>query len=141
MVGLEEEVVEEELLVERSRPPPPLPLPLLLCLMPLSSMPCPFPPVTSFQSCWSSAGLRPATEQTSEETMRRLKTELQRRNKSSRPPASTASTVLFKIPTDNYVSFITAAILGISNKQVFTGLTGRKWSMCPSFLSFLSGYH
>lgn len=64
-LGLEEEVVEE-LLVERSRPPPvplpPLPVLLLLCLMPLSSMPCPFPPVTSFHSCWSSAGLRPATK-------------------------------------------------------------------------------
>lgn len=44
MAGLEEEVVEEELLVERSKPPPPVPpltpvpVPLLLCLMPLSSM-------------------------------------------------------------------------------------------------------
>lgn len=66
LAGLEEEVVEEELLVERSRPPPvplpPLPVLLLLCLMLLSSMPCPFPPVTSFHSCWSSAGLRPATK-------------------------------------------------------------------------------
>lgn len=63
LAGLEEEVVEEELLVERSRPPPvPLPPLLLLCLMPLSSMPCPFPPVTSFHSCWSSAGLSPATK-------------------------------------------------------------------------------
>lgn len=70
LAGLEEEVVEEELLVERSKPPPPpppptppLPLPLLLCLMPLSSMawpPPPPPPVTSFHNCWSSAGLRPA---------------------------------------------------------------------------------
>lgn len=41
LAGLEEEVVDEELLVERSRPPPPplVPVPLLLCLMPLSSMP------------------------------------------------------------------------------------------------------
>lgn len=41
LAGLEEEVVEEELLVERSKPPPPppFPVPLLLCLMPLSSMP------------------------------------------------------------------------------------------------------
>lgn len=65
LAGLEEEVVEEELLVDRSRPPPlppPPVLPLLLCLMPLSSMPCPFPPVTSFHSCWSSAGLRPAAQ-------------------------------------------------------------------------------
>lgn len=64
LAGLEEEVVEEELLVERSRPPPPppLPVPLLLCLMPLSSMPWPLPPVTSFHNCWSSAGLRPARE-------------------------------------------------------------------------------
>lgn len=68
LAGLEEEVVEEELLVERSRPPPPppppppVPLPPLLCLMPLSSMPWPLPPVTSFHNCWSSAGLRPAGE-------------------------------------------------------------------------------
>lgn len=64
LAGLEEEVVEEELLVERSKPPPPPPLPvlLLLCLMPLSSMPWPPPPVTSFHNCWSSAGLRPARE-------------------------------------------------------------------------------
>lgn len=64
LAGLEEEVVEEELLVDRSRPPPlpPPVLPPLLCLMPLSSMPCPFPPVTSFHSCWSSAGLRPAAK-------------------------------------------------------------------------------
>ena len=67
LAGLEEEVVEEELLVERSRPPPPPPppvpvLPLLLCLMPLSSMLWPPPPVTSFHNCWSSAGLRPASE-------------------------------------------------------------------------------
>lgn len=64
LAGLEE-VVEEELLVDRSRPPPlppPPVLPLLLCLMPLSSMLCPFPPVTSFHSCWSSAGLRPAAK-------------------------------------------------------------------------------
>lgn len=64
LAGLEEEVVEEELLVERSKPPPPppVPVPLLLCLMPLSSMPWPPPPVTSFHNCWSSAGLRPARE-------------------------------------------------------------------------------
>lgn len=64
LAGLEEEVVEEELLVERSRPPPlpPPPALLLLCLMALSSMPWPFPPVTSFHSCWSSAGLRPAAK-------------------------------------------------------------------------------
>lgn len=47
-----EEVVEEELVVVRSRPPP-------LCLMSLSSMLWP-PPVTSFHNCWRSAGLSPA---------------------------------------------------------------------------------
>lgn len=66
LAGLEEEVVEEELLVERSRPPPPPPPPppvaVPLCLMPLSSMLWPLPPVTSFHSCCSSAGLRPAAE-------------------------------------------------------------------------------
>lgn len=65
LAGLEEEVVEEELLVERSRPPPPPPPPPVvvpLCLMPLSSMLWPLPPVTSFHSCCSSAGLRPAAE-------------------------------------------------------------------------------
>lgn len=41
LAGLEEEVVEEELLVDRSKPPPPpTPVPVpLLCLMPLSSIP------------------------------------------------------------------------------------------------------
>lgn len=73
----EEEVVEEELLVERSRPPPPLPPPPpppppdeaeLPCLMPLSSRPWPLPPVTSFHSCCSSAGLRPAAGESRENT-------------------------------------------------------------------------
>lgn len=43
LAGLEEEVVEEVLVVVRSKPPPPthvpVPVPLPLCLMPFSSMP------------------------------------------------------------------------------------------------------
>lgn len=77
LAGLEEEVVEEELLVERSRPPPPPPPPPVavpLCLMPLSSMLWALPPVTSFHSCCSSAGLRPAADRESwgEETCKLL---------------------------------------------------------------------
>lgn len=63
LAGLEEEVVEEVLVVVRSKPPPPthvpVPVPLPLCLMPFSSMLWPPPPVTSFHNCWSSAGLKP----------------------------------------------------------------------------------
>lgn len=81
LAGLEEEVVEVELLVERSKPllttlVPVLVLPmppLLPCLMPLSSMVCPPPPpppVTSFHSCWSSAGLRPPVGIQEEEGVR-----------------------------------------------------------------------
>lgn len=94
-----------------------------------------FPKLLELRGAQAGYGTR-----TREETMR-LKTEARRRDKASRPPASTASTFLIKIPTDKCVSFITAAILGINNKQVLTGLTGRKWSVSPPFLCSLSGSH
>lgn len=86
MAGLEEEVVEEELLVERSKPPPPppVPVPLLLCLMPLSSMLWPPPPVTSFHNCWSSAGLRPAREIKRERRMRKRHEETKSRGRKAK---------------------------------------------------------